>query len=194
MCSGGGGVEIFQCKKQQDCRIRRVRLQPRHPQALQESLEAIRAADLILLGPGSLYTSIIPNLLVDGIVEEITRSDALKLYICNVMTQEGETEGYSVSDHIRALFHHADDHIFDYCLTNSAAVPKEICARYAAEGAAPIVCDREESEKLGVSVIEREVSLIGADGKVKHDTAALAREIFAVYAEYGSIRIAEDSF
>ena len=189
-----GESKIFQCKKQQDCRIRRVRLQPRHPQALQESLGAIRAADLILLGPGSLYTSIIPNLLVDGIVEEITRSDALKLYICNVMTQEGETEGYSVSDHIRALFHHADDHIFDYCLTNSAAVPKEICARYAAEGAAPIVCDREESEKLGVSVIEREVSLIGADGKVKHDTAALAREIFAVYAEYGSIRIAEDSF
>ena len=149
---------------------------------------------MILLVPGSLYTSIIPNLLVDGIVEEITQSDALKLYICNIMTQEGETEGYSVSDHIRALFHHANDHIFDYCLTNSAVVPAEVCTRYAAEGAAPIVCDREESEKLGVTVVEREVSLVGADGKVKHDTAALAREIFSVYAEYGAIRIADDSF
>ena len=189
-----GESKIFQCKKEQDCRIRQVRMLPEHPQALQESLEAIRAADLILLGPGSLYTSIIPNLLVSGIAQEIVESDALKLYICNVMTQEGETEGYSAADHIRALFKHADAHLFDYCLINSMPIPEEICARYAAEGAAPIVCDREACEKLDVTIIEKPVSVISDEGKVKHDPLALAKEIFAIYSEYGAMRIAEDKF
>lgn len=188
-----GESKIFQCKKEQDCRIRQVRLLPEHPQALRESLEAILGADLILLGPGSLYTSIIPNLLVEGIAEEIARSDALKLYICNVMTQEGETEGYSASDHIQALFRHAGQPIFDYCLMNSAPIPDEICTLYAEEGAAPLVCDRAACEKLGVTVIERPVSIIRAN-KVQHDPPALAREIVSIYSEYGAMRIADNSF
>lgn len=188
-----GESKIFQCKKEQDCRIRRVRMIPEHPRALEESLEAIRAADMILLGPGSLYTSIIPNLLVSGIAEEIVQSDALKLYICNVMTQEGETEGYSAADHIQAIFRHSAEHLFDLCLTNSAPIPKEICERYAVEGAAPIVCDISACEKLGVEMIAKPVSAI-CDGKVKHDTNALAREIFAIYSDRGAMRIAEDKF
>ena len=94
-----GESKIFYCKKREDCRIRRVRLLPERPPALAPAIAAIEEADMILLGPGSLYTSIIPNLLVDGIAEAILRSDALKIYIANVMTQEGETEGYSNSDH-----------------------------------------------------------------------------------------------
>ena len=186
-----GESKIFECKKKQNCRIRKVRMVPERPQALAESVEAIRKADMILLGPGSLYTSIIPNLLVSGIVEEICASDALKLYICNVMTQEGETEGYSAADHIQAIFTHADDHVFDYCLTNSATIPKEICERYATEGAAPIICDHGACEKLGVQIIEKPVSLVEND-KVKHDPLALGREIMGIYSEYGEIRIADD--
>ena len=99
-----GESKIFYCKKREDCRVRQVRLVPEHPPALPGALEAIRTADMILLGPGSLYTSVIPNLLVDGITQAIAASDALKIYIANVMTQEGETEGYTNADHIRAVF------------------------------------------------------------------------------------------
>ncbi len=189
-----GESKIFQFKKEQDCRIRQVRMLPEHPQALQESLNAIRAADLILLGPGSLYTSIIPNLLVSGVADAIAQSDALKLYVCNVMTQEGETEGYSAADHVRALFKHADAHLFDYCLINSAPIPEDICVRYAEEGAAPIIRDVEECAKMDVKMIEKPVSVITDDGKVKHDPLALTREIFSIYSEYGAMRIAEDGF
>ncbi len=184
-----GESKIFQCKKEQGCRIRRVRMIPEHPQALKESVEAIRSADLILLGPGSLYTSIIPNLLVSGIVAEIVKSDALKLYICNVMTQEGETEGYSAEDHIQAIFRHAEEHLFDYCLINSAEIPEEICKRYAAEGAAPIICNHDACKRLGVEIIEKPISQISG-GTVKHDPLALGREIFSIYSEYGAMRIA----
>ncbi len=185
-----GESKIFQCKKEQDCRIRRVRLLPSHPKALEETLEAIRRADMILLGPGSLYTSIIPNLLVGGVAEAISESDALKLYVCNVMTQEGETEGYSAADHIRAIFHHSRDRLFSLCLINSAPIPKEICERYAAEGAAPIVCDCGACEKLGVETIEKPVSLVCGE-KVQHDPAALAQEIFSIYSDLGAMRIAD---
>ena len=104
-----GESKIFYCKKREDCRITRVRLVPEHPRALPEALTAIRDADVLLLGPGSLYTSIIPNLLVDGIVQAIQASHALKIYVCNVMTQEGETEGYTVFFSMRrqAFFRYA---------------------------------------------------------------------------------------
>ena len=108
-----GESHIFRCKKEQDCRIRRVRLIPEHPRALPAAIEALEQAEVIVLAPGSLYTSIIPNLLVDGIVDAIRRSRALKVYVCNVMTQDGETEGYTVSDHIRALFKHSCPGLFD---------------------------------------------------------------------------------
>ena len=188
-----GESKIFQCKKEQDCRIRQLRMIPEHPKALEASLTAIREADMIVFGPGSLYTSIIPNLLVDGIVSEIMQSDALKVYVCNVMTQEGETEDYSVSDHISALFRHAEEHIFDYCLINSKTIPEEVCARYEQEGAAPIVCDREACAELGVQIIEKPVSLV-CDGKVMHDPNALGQELFNIYTEYGTVRIAEETF
>ena len=91
-----GESKIYDFKKQQDCRIHHVALIPERPRALPSALEAIREADLILLGPGSLYTSVIPNLLVEGVPEAIAQSDALKIYVCNIMTQDGETEGYAM--------------------------------------------------------------------------------------------------
>ena len=183
-----GESKIFYCKKREDCRITRVRLLPEHPRALPEALAAIREADVLLLGPGSLYTSIIPNLLVDGVVEAIQSSQALKIYVCNVMTQEGETEGYTVSDHIQALFQHGAPGLFDLCLANSSPIPREVAARYAAEGAEPLRCDLDRCAGLGVEVIRRPVAAV-VDGYVRHHSDALARELILLHAER-SVRIA----
>ncbi|MCI8909488.1 MAG: YvcK family protein [Oscillibacter sp.] len=187
-----GESKIFYCKKKEDCRITHVQLLPAHPQALPEALEAIREADVLLLGPGSLYTSIIPNLLVDGVVEAIQASHALKIYVCNVMTQEGETEGCTAADHIQALFQHGAPGLFDLCLANSSPVPREVAARYAQEGAEPLVCDMERCAALGVEVVRRPVAAV-EDGFVRHHPDALARELILLHAER-SVRIAGDRF
>ena len=183
-----GESKIFYCKKKEDCRITRVRLLPEHPKALPEAIAAIEEADMIVLGPGSLYTSIIPNLLVDGIVEAIQRSDALKVYVCNVMTQEGETEGYTVGDHIAALFKHSAPDLFDLCLVNSSPIPKGVAARYAEEGAEPMQCDWERCRELGVEILNRPVATV-KNGYVRHHPGHLARELILLHAER-SVRIA----
>ena len=187
-----GESKIFYCKKQEDCRIRQVRLIPEDSRALPEALSAIAEADMIVLGPGSLYTSIIPNLLVGGIVEAICASDALKVYVCNVMTQEGETEGYTVSDHIAAIFAHSVPGLFGLCLTNSSPIPKAVAARYAEEGAERIRCDRAACEALGVEVVERPVATV-ENGFVRHHPDDLARELILLHAER-SVRIAGARF
>ena len=187
-----GESKIFYCKKREDCRIRQVRLIPEQPRALPAALAALAEADMIVLGPGSLYTSIIPNLLVGGIAEAIQDSDALKVYVCNVMTQEGETEGYTVSAHIAALFARSAPGLFDICLSNSSPIPKAVAARYAEEGAERLRCDRAACEALGVEVVERPVATV-ENGFVRHDPMALARELILLHAER-SVRIAGDRY
>ena len=187
-----GESKIFYCKKKEDCRIHQVRLLPEHPKALPAAMDAIRDADMVILGPGSLYTSIIPNLLVDGIVDAIRQSDALKVYVANVMTQEGETEGYTAADHIAALFAHSAAGLFDLCLTNSSPIPKGVAARYAEEGAELLKCDAEACAKLGVEVVNRPVATV-ENGYVRHHPGHLARELILLHAER-SVRIAGDSF
>ena len=145
-----------------------------------------------MLAPGSLYTSIIPNLLVDGIVDAICSSDAMKIYVCNVMTQEGETEGYTVSDHIRALFSHSREGLFDLCLTNSAKIPRAVALRYAKEDAAPIVFDADECAKLGVELVSRPVATV-ENGYVRHNPGHVARELMALHQKR-TIRVVGRSF
>ena len=180
-----GESHIFYCKKEQDCRIRSVRLLPEHPKALDAAVKALHSADMIVLAPGSLYTSIIPNLLVDGIADAIRDSKALKLYVCNVMTQEGETEGYTVSDHIQALFSHSYPRLFPLCLTNSMPIPACIARRYAQEGAEPIYHDTEKCRALGVELIERPIASL-ENGLVRHNPGHLAHELMTIYEEYTS--------
>lgn len=183
-----GESKIFQCKKKEDCRITKVRLLPEHPKALPEALAAIQEADMIVLGPGSLYTSIIPNLLVDGIVEAIQESSALKVYVCNVMTQEGETEGYTASDHIAALFQHSAQGLFHLCLANSSPIPPDVAERYAREGAEPLRYDAERCAALGVELVSRPVAMV-QDGYVRHHPDKLAQELILLHAER-NVRIA----
>ena len=185
-----GESRICQAKKEQDCRIRCVRLLPEHPAALQAAIDAIREAEMIVFAPGSLYTSIIPNLLVDGVVEAIRHSDALKVYACNIMTEPGETEGYTVSDHIRALFHHSYPGLFDLCLTNNGAIPQAVAQRYHQQGAEIIFCDKEACESLGVEIVTRSVATV-ENGCVRHNPGHLARELMALHAER-TIRVVEN--
>ena len=177
-----GESSIFAFKKEQDCRIAQVNLIPARPKALDAALEAIGQADLILLGPGSLYTSIIPNLLVDGVVDALCRASALKMYICNIMTQEGETEGYTNADHIRAIFEHSAKGLFSLCLVNSASISPEIQERYAEEGAEPLRYDRDACASLGVELVARPVSCI-RDGLVRHDPDLLAVALVELHAQ-----------
>lgn len=177
-------------KKEENCRIRQMRLQPEHPQALPAAVEAIEQAEMIVLAPGSLYTSIIPDLLVDGIVDAIRRSDALKIYACNIMTQEGETEGYTASDHIRALFRHSCPGLFSLCLTNSAPLPQSVLQRYGKAGAEAVFCDREACDALGVEIISRPLATV-ENSRVRHNPGHLARELMALHAER-TIRLADN--
>lgn len=187
-----GESKIFQCKKLQGCRIRQVRLQPESPQALPASISAIQEADMIVLGPGSLYTSIIPNLLVDGITDAIMSSDALKVYVCNVMTEDGETEGYTVSDHIAAIFQHSSPGLFNICLTNSSPIPTEVANRYAQEGSELIHGDPEQCKQMGVEMLNRPIATV-KNGFVRHHSERLAKELILLQAERG-MRIAGDRF
>ncbi len=176
-----GESKIFYAKKVNDCRIRQVRLVPEHPQPLPESLEAIAQADLILLGPGSLYTSIIPNLLVEGVAETIAESQALKIMVMNIMTQDGESEGYTGADHVRALLHHGVDGIVDVVIANNAELPEEVLVPYRQEGVGPLRLEREEIEDMGIEVWEYPMAT--GQRYIRHDTDALASAIMEVYRQ-----------
>ena len=154
--------------------IKRVFLSPSRCFPLTEALAAIQEADAVVLGPGSLYTSIIPNLLVKGVAEVLARTPALKIYVCNVMTQPGETSGYSASDHVRAITEHAGG-LLDYAIVNTGEVPPRLKARYRQEGAEPVAADIEEIEALGVIPVGED--LARQNTVVRHHPDRLARAI-----------------
>lgn len=176
-----GESSIYLDKKLNGCRIRSVRLVPEHPQALPEATEAILDADIVLIGPGSLYTSIIPNFLVDGITEAVRTTKAKRVFIMNVMTQDGETEGYTGADHLRALFDHSADGIVDYVIANSAHPEQAVLDAYRAEDSEPIRLCRDEVEAMGIRVIEKPLT---AQSKLaRHDPDLLAEAIMALYRD-----------
>ena len=175
-----GESQIAAFKKEQDCRIHHVSLIPEHPKATPAALEAIREADLILLGPGSLYTSVIPNLLVEGVAQAIARAEAPKLYICNIMTQDGETEGYTAADHLEALLAHGEPGLLDLCLANTAPVRPGLLEKYREEDAVPLTVDRERIARLGLELVERPVAS-EKGSYARHDPDRLAQAILEIY-------------
>lgn len=183
-----GESKISYFKKEQDCRITQVRLLPEYPPALPETLRAIAEADLILMGPGSLYTSVIPNLLVAGIVDAVCAAGALKMYICNIMTQEGETEDYTVADHLAALFSHGKPGMLDVCLVNSAPVRPELLERYRAENSQPITVDRQRVADMGVELVARPMASSTMD-YARHSITRLAKAVMEVYTDRGATRV-----
>ncbi len=162
-------------------RIRRVRLVPRRVRPLPEVLQAIAQADLILIGPGSLYTSIIPNLLVAGVAEAIEKSPAICVYIANLMTQPGETQGYSVADHVRAIYQHTRRRFVDWVVINHQAASPAVARRYRADGAEPVRADVGELQRMGLRCVFDD--LLEEHGVVRHNRERLTRLLLEEFVE-----------
>lgn len=163
-------------------RIKRVFLKPYNCKAIPEALEAIRNADAIILGPGSLYTSVIPNLLVRGIAREIKKSNAMKIYVSNIMTQQGETLGYSLFDHIQAINEHANQDIVEYVIANCGKIPEDMAIRYSGENAKEVIIDVENLNGEGIRVVQGDFVSIDK-GYIRHDYYALSNCIFQLINE-----------
>ena len=156
-------------------RIHELFLVPQDVEPQKQTLEAIAAADLITIGPGSLFTSLIPNLLVRGVPQAIAASSAVKVYICNLMTQANESLGRTAADHIRALNRHAGGQVFDYAILNQAQMSNELKAKYALEGAAQVTVDGEAIEQLGVRPVLGDYLEEGA--VARHATDRVAHDV-----------------
>ena len=173
-----GESEIAAYGASRKTKILRMSMIPEAPIAVGDALEAIRHADLITLGPGSLYTSVLPDLLVPEILQAIKESNAPCLYICNVMTQPGETEGYTVSDHVKALIEHVGKNVIDYVLVNNASPSQEILKKYEEAGEFPVKIDAKQVEETGVIMIESD--LLGEEKRAFHDNHILAENIIRI--------------
>jgi uncharacterized cofD-like protein len=151
--------------------ISALSLEPERVQPLREVIEAIAQADAIVLGPGSLYTSILPNLLVRGVADAVAAASCPKIYICNVMTQPGETDGYAASDHVHALLEQSGARVCDYAVVNLEP-PQRLREKYEVGGQTPVAPDREKIEALGIRVVDARV--ISETETVRHDPQKLA--------------------
>jgi len=160
--------------------IEAVYLDPPFAAPLDEVIAAIREADAIVLGPGSLYTSIMPNLLVERIGAEIAAASAVKIYVCNVMTQPGETDDYTASDHVRALLRCAGANVCEVAVVNDE-LPRKLREAYAEEGQVPVAVDEDELAKLGVRVVRANV--ISETDTVRHDSDRLAAVVVSIVDE-----------
>ncbi|NMD68911.1 YvcK family protein [Bacillus sp. DNRA2] len=160
-------------------KIKRVFLTPEKIDPLPESLQAINQADIIIIGPGSLYTSILPNLLVPELGKAVCDAQAKKVYICNLMTQAGETLDYSASDHVKAIYDHLNCQFIDTILVNNKPIPEEIQKRYQKEFAKPVHYDVQNLLDMGMELLQDEfVSL--QDGVIRHDTNKVAQILYAL--------------
>lgn len=169
-------------------KIKRLFTDPEHCLPLDDVLTAIREAELIIMGPGSLYTSVLPNLLIKEIAEEIEKSNAKKLYICNVMTQPGETDGFTVSDHVKTILRHVDNRkIIDTVLVNNY-FPEEALEKYRAENSYPVLADYDELNKLGVNVFEYRLTDNDSSGYVRHNPSRLMRAVYYWYRKADKLK------
>ena len=155
-------------------------LVPPRVRPIPEALEAIAAADLILMGPGSLYTSVLPNLLIPEIAAAVAASRATRVYVANLMTQPGETSGYTVADHVRAIQQHTPRRVLDWVVANRHPVSAEVARRYRAEGAEPAVVDDVELQKLGLRVVLD--NLLEEHGVIRHNAQRLASLLLERFA------------
>ncbi len=156
--------------------IRRVYIEPEQVEPLPDAVAAIDEADAILIGPGSLYTSIIPNLIVPKLAEAIVASNAAKMFVCNVMTQPGETDNYSVGDHLDAIYTHIGHRLFDYVIVNNGEIPPRVQNLYAEKGAKAVRLDLDEVRSRGYKVIADKLVLFQT--YLRHDAAKLSNHIY----------------
>jgi len=154
-------------------RIQQLTLSPRRVRPMPKAIEAIRKANLILLGPGSLYTSILPNLLIPEIANAIAKCKAPRIYIANLMTQPGETAGYALEDHLRAIQQHVQQRVIDCVVANRQSISPEIARRYRKQGAEPVIVNIPALQRLGCKVILDD--LLEEHAVIRHDPKRLTR-------------------
>jgi uncharacterized cofD-like protein len=162
-------------------RIEKIEIHPRRPKPLPETLEAIANADLITLGPGSLFTSVIPNLLVDGIPKAIAASPAMKAYFVNLMSQPGETTNFRASDHVAAIHRHTKAPFLDACVVNTHPIRGRVLDRYQANAARPVENDVENLERMGLKVIAADLLRMSGNRvpeKIRHDSSVIGAIAF----------------
>ena len=159
-------------------RIARLRMLPEDAPAANDAVQAILNADMLIFGPGSLYTSVIPNLVVPGIQQAILQSSAIKIYICNVMTQPGETDGYGAYEHVRALLDHMGAQFLDYVIVNDEKIGSSQLAPYKEKGASPVSADIRKIRNLGIAVVP--AHLLSKDDLVRHDPVKLSRALIGL--------------
>ncbi len=162
--------------------IRRVAIEPADVAAVKAAVDAILEADAVVLGPGSLYTSVLPNLLVREITAALKQTRALRMYVCNVMTQPGETTGYKASDHLQAIYDHTEPGIVDCVLVNVEKITSCLLVQYAKEGACPVETDVAKLEAMGVKVVSGQ--LVSATNWVRHNPVRLARLILSTLGDW----------
>lgn len=167
-------------------RIKYLSLIPKDSAPTLEALEAIQESDIIVLGPGSLYTSILPNLIIEGMAEAIRASSAYKIYVCNVMTQPGETDGFKASDHLRAIIEHTNKDIIDACLINDAVVPEAALDRYQTEKSYPVAADIGAIKEMGPQVVAAD--LLSVNDYVRHDSVKLTRALIKLIETHRVIK------
>ena len=166
-----GESSIPEESKIQKSSIDKIFLNPKDVKPLKDVIASIYDADIIIMGPGSLYTSIIPNLLVEGIVDAIKSSVAPKVYIANIMTQPGETEGYNVLEHVNAIVKHTDENLIDYVIANNEILPEEMLDLYKQDGAEQVLLDKKQKDKLkemGIKTVEKNLIEI-KNNYIRHD-------------------------
>lgn len=161
--------------------ISKIELEPKDAKAFDKCIKAIENADIIVLGPGSLYTSIIPNLLVDGITSAISQSKAKKVYVCNVMTQPGETSGYSAYDHLAAIVEHMGLNCIDYCIANSAPILEDALKKYLRKNADSVELDRANFENIPTELVTADLLYVDEEKMIlRHDYIKLAQLILSL--------------
>jgi len=167
-------------------RIKHLSLTDKDAHPTKDAVEAIKDADIIILGPGSLYTSVIPNLIIKGLSEEIAKCRAFKIYVCNVMTQHGETDGYAASDHVQAIIEHSNKDVIDACLINNGRAPQEALGRYEEEVSYPVEPDVKYIREMGYKVDATD--LLGVTDYVRHDSHKLNEAIIRLIETYRVIK------
>ncbi|OPJ54983.1 gluconeogenesis factor YvcK family protein [Alkalithermobacter paradoxus] len=168
--------------KNQKSKIEKVFLDPESPKALDDVIVSIKNADIIVIGPGSLYTSVIPNLLVDGVVDALYSARSLKIYVSNIMTQPGESDDYNVYDHAKAIIDHTKKGIIDIVIANTQKIPDDILTKYEEEGSKQVLLDKNQVKKLnsmGIEVLEDGLVEVRSN-YVRHDAEKIASIVTAL--------------
>ncbi len=177
---GESSIPVTVAKRRE--KISELFLVPSNIEPAEDVLKSIKEADLIVLGPGSLYTSIIPNILVNGVSQALYESKAKKLYVCNIMTQKGETDDYSAYDHVKALNDHAKCDIIDYCIVNNGVVPDYMKLKYKIDNSLPVEVDSHKFSEQSIQLMEEDV-LDVTNGYIRHDYDKLAEIVMQLCYE-----------